>query len=623
MNRVLDYLLWAFNRFEVLNPLTRFSPWLLRNAPTLWRMSILSRIWWLIVAHAIALALGFSVTEDEARNIGIDHIAFVQAIVWWVTGLMAGYWAINLVRWPMIDTRLPQLASTWAVTVAVIYGYLVLPNAYLSPLTVKMGTTPATTIERDAIAAQYKRDIETVENIIYGGVDQYRGQQMTTICSGPGRTVSEDIVDELKRISDSLQLDWDGVRPGTESWKEAQAACDDNKDTFAFNKVTSDGFYRSEQFVSSDVSSYVRIILAREFVLVFSSGTALERYVDAITRRSAANVALVAGTGLFLVTFLIGQYGRIFVQNRVDRSLFRRLRRLSPLWSLDQYLLVNHPKIWALRFHRAIWMTTLIVVGLYVIRIQLVDVSELLTLELAIRFGNVAEVTAFFLTPLALAVIMMWLFRFQRRKVEGPEMLETPLTLLAALLVPPLFALTVAMLLVHGWIMDAKNSDPAVAVLAIGPPAILLLAITSMLISYRNLTSGLISLGVGIALGVSQLTVSGLLIAIGGIFDASSSISGALVLIIILMTALYYSSGTILQTIARRRGAGIRFVLLGAVAISVTALSGSISSMSVLYMDDAGFGISPFLILLNLIIPLICLGPFVKDLPQIRFEPES
>ena len=386
-----------------------------------------------------------------------------------MTGLIAGYWAINLIRWPMIDIRLPQLASTWAVTVAVIYGYLVLPNAYLSPLTVKMGKTPATTIERDAMAAQYKRDLDTVNNILHGGVDSHFGERMTKICSGPGGTVSEGIVNELKRISDNLQLDWDGGRPGTESWQEAQKACDDNQDTYAFNTVTSDGFYWSDQTVISDVSSYGRIIQAREFVLGFSSGTALERYVDAITRRSAAGVALTAGTGLFLVTFLIGQYWRIFVQNRVDRSLFSRLRHLSPFWSLDQYLLLHHPKIWALRFHRAIWMTTLIVAGLYIIRIQLIDVSKALTEELATRFGTVAEFTAVFLTPLVLVVIMMSLFRFQRRKVEGPEMLEKPLTLLVALLVPPLFALTVAMLLVHGWTVEDIGSDPSLPVLVIGP----------------------------------------------------------------------------------------------------------------------------------------------------------
>ena len=81
--------------------------------------------------------------------------------------------------------------------------------------------------------------------------------------------------------------------------------------------------------------------------------------------------------------------------------------------------------------------------------------------------------------------------------------------------------------------------------------------------------------------------------------------------------------GAMLQRIARRRGAGLKFILLGTVAISVIAPSGFVFGLCILYFDDAGPGFLPILIPLNLIVPLICLGPFVKDLPQIRFEPES
>lgn len=128
---ILRAPLWLADK---LNPLARAERWMLRNAPTFWRASVLKIIWYVLIAHFLMLGLGGVVAAGMTQIPTLTELMAFQIWVYMVSVVIVVGWISTLWQMPLIDRRPIARLSTIAVYTAFFFGLITLPNAYFVPV---------------------------------------------------------------------------------------------------------------------------------------------------------------------------------------------------------------------------------------------------------------------------------------------------------------------------------------------------------------------------------------------------------------------------------------------------------------------------------------------------------
>lgn len=581
---------------------------MLRNTPTLWRLSVLDMIWWAICAHLIAYLWGRSVSDIDALYVSSTEIAGVQAGYWWVIAILGVFWAISLIRWPMIDTSWRTVLVGWFAVVCLCYAFLVVPNAYFSSLTEKMTFRPGsemTKLEKQTLILRHQKFLSEVAE-----PHVFESKATPLICSDAGR-VNTEVLDELDQIASDLSFPWRTKRQGDDVWLKAERKCQEQEYDEVLKLLTQgvDGVsWRSRATVMSGILS------ARLFALDFSTGSSLVRYLKAVIQPAALPVALILGTLFLAVTHYAASYAQSFRSRHPGTAVGQWTRLWSPFARYDRELVRNSPLSWAFGAHRSVLVSFVVILFAFLLREHLLEGAEGLTDWLDTQFGTVASSTAVILIPLLLASLSLVLFWYQKRYVDSPETLDHPLRLLMALQTPPQIALMVVLILFH--IGEPIDMDElAGGILILSPPVIWIMAVFSVLATYRGIIPALISTVAGVALAVGVAIVGGLLF-----LDSDPGLFAAFIVICFLNMLASF----VLHAIFKNANRTLKFIVDGATVVAVALPAFFVHTTIGFGTGEVGMDyFAPLAIPGFILTSWIFVSPFISSIKEGQFVPRD
>ncbi len=136
--KIGSILSWPFRLVDRINPLAPASRYFLRNAPTLWRTSLVKILWYLLLAHVALWFLGWWTAEHlMSLPTRTEMVAFHAWILPISIAIGVG-WALTTWRVRIIDRRWRALGITLAIYFGFFYGLATLTQAYSAPYSLKV-----------------------------------------------------------------------------------------------------------------------------------------------------------------------------------------------------------------------------------------------------------------------------------------------------------------------------------------------------------------------------------------------------------------------------------------------------------------------------------------------------